>query len=208
MRYFSSVVVVLAVFFLSACSDPGEDIISGTDQYEANEVLFCLRRHGIDSWKSKADDGSISVFVSKDDYLKAFQVLKINNLPRENRNTLMTIFPDEGMFKSPTFERIRMRYGLETEMANSLELINGVREARVHIVIPAEKDRRNQVVSKPSASVIISHDETLDVDAVKKGIQAFVANASEGMPEENVSVSFFMQTIGDLIDCKGQATDG
>lgn len=189
--------------FAAAACDETEAVVTGTDQYEANDILFCLKRHGVDAARIADEDGGISIVVPKEQYLKAFQVMKVNNLPRRDQDSLMSVFPDEGMFKSPTFERVRMRFGLETEMANSLELINGVREARVHIVVPRERDRRNQKTSDPSASVIIIHDETLDPGQATEGIQTFVANANEGMPTERVSVSFFLQSMNDLIDCKG-----
>jgi len=85
-------------------------------------------------------------------------------------------------------QRLNYQRALEEELANAIRTIEGVREARVHLVLPkptvfTEREK------PPKASVLLTlKDKELKPEEVN-GIVHLVANSVEGLEPENVVVS-------------------
>ena len=70
------------------------------------------------------------------DNSRAVELLKSQGYPRDKFAKIGEVFQKSGLVSSPTEERIRYMYALSQEIAETLTRIDGVMNARVHIVIP------------------------------------------------------------------------
>ena len=86
-------------------------------------------------------------------------------------------------------------HALNREIARTISTISGVRNARVHIVLP-ELDLRGQPMNQPSASILIHHEPGLDTEPLTTRVRMLVTNAVQGMDFRNVAVAFFDASHG------------
>lgn len=153
-------------------------------------MIAALSRVGIEARREEADATSFRVMVAEKDLPRAVEVLDKAGLPSERFQSLAEIFPGDGLIVSPYEQRIRTMHALNQEIARSITTISGVRNARVHIVLP-ELDLRGQPMNRPSASVMIHHAANLDSEELASRVRLLVANAVQGMNFRDVAVAFF-----------------
>jgi type III secretion protein J len=167
-------------------------IQSGLSEGQANEVLVALQQGGIGADKDR-DEGrrgapSWRVTVPSDDTAQALEVLRAHNLPRAAAPGLHEVFGEGSLVPTATEERGRYAVALAGELSRSIETIDGVLSARVHVAIPDARDFTLDAEPRSArASVLIRHrgdDEPYEPEA----IQALVAGAVDGLSEEHVSV--------------------
>ncbi|MBB3808362.1 flagellar basal-body MS-ring/collar protein FliF [Pseudochelatococcus contaminans] len=138
-------------------------------------------------------DGT-SVYVSHGNTANARMLLASKGLP-QSTSSGYELFNELGSLGLTSFmqEVTRVR-ALEGEIARTIQSINGVKAARVHIVLPDRGSfRRDQ--QPPSASVVI-RTEPADDTSSAQAIRQLVASAIPGMTVERVSV---LNTDGVLI---------
>ena len=179
--------LLLAVALLSGCGrDP---LYSKLDEQQANEMLAVLVGAGIDASKTAVDDGW-SIEVTRSGVPKAMQVLKAEGYPHEAFQSLGEVFRKEGFVSTPLEERARLLYALSQELSRTVSAIDGVVVARVHLAIPERNPLRED---KPlsSASVFIKHKPGSHVVNKAASIKALIVNSVEGLPYDNVTITFF-----------------
>ena len=81
-------------------------------------------------------------------------------------------------------------YALSQELSRTVSAIDGVVVARVHLAIPEQRPLSEQR-SPSSASVFIKHKPGSQVVSKAASIKALIVNSVEGLPYENVTVTFF-----------------
>lgn len=181
------IAAVALCLLLGACQ---VELYRGLSQREANEMIATLARAGIEATRNEADATTFRVMVAEKDLPVAVDALERAGLPAERFQSLAEIFPGDGLIVSPYEQRIRAMHALNQEIARSITTISGVRNARVHIVLP-ELDLRGQPMNRPSASVMIHHAVDLDVEELASRVRLLVANAVQGMNFRDVAVAFF-----------------
>ena len=179
--------VIAACLALSACGQ--EPLYVDLEEQQANEMLAVLVRGGVDAAKVRAEKGW-SIEVGRKDLPEAMQILKAEGLPRERFDSLGQVFHKEGFVSTPLEERARLLYALSQELSRTVSAIDGVVVARVHLAIP---ERRPLSDEKPlsSASVFIKYKPGSQVVNKAASIKALIVNSMEGLPYENVTVTFF-----------------
>lgn len=179
--------VVVGCLVLSACGR--EALYAELDEQQANEMLAVLVRAGVDAKKIRAEK-SCSIEVDRSDLPKAMDVLKAEGYPRASYDSLGQVFHKEGFVSTPLEERARLLYALSQELSHTISSIDGVVLARVHLAIP---ERRPMSDDKPlsSASVFIKYKPGSQVVNKTASIKALIVNSMEGLPYENVTVTFF-----------------
>lgn len=150
---------------------------------------------------SSSIDSSGSVTVAEDDYHKARMLLASQNLPKAAPGGY-AILDQLPMGVSRAVEGERLRQARETELARSIEEIDSVAEARVHLATPEAsvfvRDR-----TEPSASVILKLQPGRALgDAQVRSIVNLVASSVPGMRPESVTI---VDQMGVLLS---KATDG
>jgi type III secretion protein J len=164
----------------------------GLDERQADEVMVALDRDGIASVKhaeeGMADETRYEVRVASDDVPRALGVLRQAQLPRHEEPGLAEVFGEGGLVPTATEERARYVAALGGELARSVESIDGVLDARVHVALPESRDfALDGPQPRPRASVMIKHRAgAAPYDPV--AVRALVAGAVDGMTPEDVAV--------------------
>jgi type III secretion protein J len=179
---------------LSACAR-NEVLYGQLSERQANEMSALLQSAGIAAAKEQKDATTYTVTAPKESFTRAIELLHANGYPRGNFDTVGQVFKKEGFISSPTEERARLTYALSQELANSLQTIDGVVVARVHLAVP-EKDPLSDKPKPASASVFIKHRPGRDMNAQVNQMKALVVNGVEGLPYENVTVALFPAEAG------------
>ncbi|KZM47408.1 type III secretion protein [Labrenzia sp. OB1] len=183
MRQFNFVVIGLC-FLLTGCK---LDLYTGLTEREANEMLSILIVNGISARKEYIGDSGVSLLVEEHELSHAIEVLRENGFPRKQNTSIGKVFEKSGLMSSPFEEHIRYIYALSEEVSNTLNEIDGVLIARVHIVLPEDPSLGEE--PKPSsAAVFIKHRRGGDLDFFIPQIRRLVSNAIEGVDHENVTV--------------------
>ena len=181
--------IIAACLLLCACGGR-EALYSELTEQQANEMLAVLVRAGVDASKLRVDKGW-ALEVGRKYLPRAMEVLKAEGYPRDTYDTLGQVFHKEGFVSTPLEERARLLYALSQELSHTISDIDGVIVARVHLAIP---ERRPLSDEKPlsSASVFIKHKPGSQVVNKAASIKALVVNSVEGLPYDNVTVTFFV----------------
>ena len=132
-----------------------------------------------------ADTGAVT--VNRDDYAKARMLLASQNLPKAAPGGY-AILDNMPMGTSRAVEGERLRQARESELAQSIEEIDAVDSARVHLAMPEESVFVRDNAS-PSASVVLKLQpgRSLD-DAQVSSIVNLVASSVPGMKADSVTI--------------------
>lgn len=180
-------VVFCAAVLLCGCREP---LYTQLTEQEANDIVAVLARAGIDGAKSPQGDKGWGVDVYPSDIATAVDALNAAGLPRNRFASLGEMFKREGIVATPTEERVRFMHGVSQELSHTLTGIDGVIDARVHLVIPQNDplSDRNKV---SSASVFVKHRIDVDLQPMLPAIKSLVLRSVEGLTYDTVFVSFF-----------------
>ncbi|WP_289993725.1 type III secretion system inner membrane ring lipoprotein SctJ [Aquibium sp. ELW1220] len=163
------------------------DLYSNLTETEANEMLGVLLANDVSADKKALGEGVFTLVVGKDDILRSLDILKNSGLPRIEGASMGQVFAKSGIVSSPFEERIRYVYALGEDVAKTIQQIDGVLTARVHIVLP-EKAEFGQEVKPSSAAVFIKQRPKVDLDFLVPQIRRLVSNSIEGVSFDNVAV--------------------
>jgi type III secretion protein J len=177
------IVVVLAI----GCSTP---IQHGLDESAANEIVTSLERAGVGANKSREDDGAFAVTVASADAVRALEFMRAMGLPRDRRAGFGEIYKQPSLLPTPTEERARYIDALAGEIARTLENVEGVASARVHLVL-AEPDLLAPD-GKPripaQAAVLLKARGRLPAPISESDVQKLVAGSVPGLAQAAVAV--------------------
>lgn len=171
---------------MAGCSE--QELYRDIDEREANEMVAVLMRAGIESSKATGEKGTFTVQVPQSEFARAVDVLRQNGLPREQYESLGTVFKKEGFTSSSLAERARLVFGISQELSNTISQFDGVLEARVHLALP-EADPLTGAANPPSASVFVKYREGFDLPSQTAAIKALVTNSVEGLDYDKVSIA-------------------
>ena len=154
---------------------------------------------------STIDDATGALTVPEDDYSRARMLLAGQGLPKAAPGGY-AILDQLPMGVSRAVEGERLRQARETELARSIQEIDAVAEARVHLAMP-EASVFVRDTAKPSASVILKLQGGRSLsDAQIGSIVNLVASSVPGMKPDEVTV---VDQLGALLSKSGgPAGDG
>lgn len=182
---------------LAGCKE--ESLYGGLSLRDANEMNAVLATAGIDATRTAGTDNTFTLSVPKDQLAEAVQLLSSKGYPKESYRTLADVFPGNGLVVSPFEHRARFMFALSQELERTISSIDGVVSARVHVAVP-EYELRGSAGQKPSASVLVHHQPSIDPSDLAPKIRLIVANGVQGLAYSDVSIAFF--PVG------GQNTEG
>ncbi len=181
----AGVAAVLTAFFLyvaGAITEPPKTILfSGLESRDAAAVTAKLDGMAV---KYDVRDGG-TILVPADQVTKLRMALAQDNLPAAGVG--YEIFDKADAFGTTAFvQNINHQRALEGELARSMQTIEGISGARVHLVIPEHQifARDDQ---QPSASVVLKTTGRLDRGQVR-AVQHLVAAAVAGLTPERVAI--------------------
>jgi type III secretion protein J len=94
------------------------------------------------------------------------------------------------MVSSPSEERIRFMDALAQDLSRTITSIEGVVDARVHVVLP-DNDPFAKKALPSSAAVAIRGRWDADISDIIPSVKSLVVNAIEGLRYEKISVTVF-----------------
>lgn len=184
-----TVALVGAVCLFAGC-DKETTLHSGLAEQQANLVMAALLDAGISCHKTPGEEGTWNVLVVESRFADAVNILEKAGLPRRDYQGIGEVFKKSGMISSPSEERIRFMDALAQDLSRTIATIDGVVDARVHVVLP-ENDpfARNSLPS--SAAVAIRSRWDADLTDIVPSVKGLVKNAIEGLEYEKIMVTVF-----------------
>ncbi|MAQ35767.1 MAG: flagellar M-ring protein FliF [Thioclava sp.] len=201
------VVSVLAlVFGLSVVTAPSYKLLySQLSPSSAAGIVDTLEQAGFKTQLSA--DGS-AVSVPEGDIARARMALAEKNLPVDGEPG-WELFDNASGFGMNTFmQHVNRLRAMEGELARSIQTIDGVRSARVHLVLP-EREAFSRTSPDPSASVIVRAASSRGISRKEAlAIRNLIAAAVPNLDGNRVTV---LSASGETIlaensDAAGQAT--
>ena len=189
MNKLSTVVILASVFLFAGC-DKETTLHSGLEERQANLVMAALLDAGIGCHKSPGEEGTWNVSVDESKFAAAVNLLEKAGLPRRAHQGIGEVFKKTGMISSPSEERIRFMDALAQDIAKTISCIDGVVDARVHVVLP-ENDPFARNALPSSAAVAIRSRWDTDLTDVIPSVKGLVKNAIEGLAPEKIMVTIF-----------------
>jgi len=182
--------LVFAAALLLAGCDKETTLHAGLEERQANLVMAALLDAGIGCHKAPGEEGTWNVTVSESKFADAVNLLEKAGLPRMAHQGIGEVFKKTGMISSPGEERIRFMDALAQDLAKTISGIDGVVDARVHVVLP-ENDPFARNTLPSSAAVAIRSRWDADVTDIVPSVKGLVKNAIEGLQYEKIMVTVF-----------------
>ncbi len=151
---------------------------------EASKVVEKIGEKGI---AYELRDGGSTVYVPKEQVYQLRLDLAKEGLPSGEQNGYK-LFDDEKIGVSPFVQNINLKRALEDELAKSIQTIDGVAHARVHIVNPEQKLFASDQ-EKTTASVVLKLKPGYRLSGTNiAAITHFVSGGVKGLKSENVTI--------------------
>lgn len=166
------------------------ELASSLEEAQADAIVVALDEVGIGASKEPSgpgERGRFRVRVAQGDLAPALAVLRDLGLPRDRTPGYAELFAERGLVPSAADERARHAAALSGELARSLESMDGIVRARVHLGLADARPRMlDTAAGRARASVLIEHraDARIDDDAVR----ALVAGAIPELSADDVAV--------------------
>ncbi len=184
--------VALAAVAFAGCSS---NVLHGLDERGANEATAALERAGIgaekvaDETSAAGSPATFTVRVATGDANRAIDLLRALGLPRERRRGFAETYGQPSLIPTPSEERARYLNATAGEIEKTLETIDGVSGARVHLVLedadPLALDARPREPAR--AAVLIKRRP--GAPAIGEGdVQRLVAGSVAGLDPASVAV--------------------
>ena len=151
---------------------------------EASEVVASLEEQGI---KFELGAGGSAIYVPSKDVYRVRMDLAAKGLPNTD-GVGFEIFDRSNFGISDFVKRTNYTRALQGELSRTVAQMQGVKAARVMIVMPESRLLVRTTDSRPTASVFVdTGSSTLDKSAVNS-IRSLVANSVEGLKLDDVAV--------------------
>lgn len=186
-RTIQLVVVVAAALALTGCE---ARIQQGLDERQANEIVTALLERGFQPRKEleAGKKPTWSIVVDSDNSDDATRVLVELGLPREKQPTGADLIKP-GLVPSPNEEFQLKVIGLQGDLSRTLEAVDGVIAARVHLVVsPPARPGQTPVTSKASAFLRVRAGKGSWMQNHKDELRSLIAGSVEGLSVENVTL--------------------
>ena len=182
---FVAIAGIAALLWMAISSPPSRDLFQGLPDGDKASVVEALKGAGID-YQLDRDTGSIA--VSEDDYHQAKMLLAAQGLPKSAPGgaEMVSSLP---LGASRAVEGERLRAARELDLARTIEAIDAVQAARVHLALEAPSAFLRER-AKPAASVMLTLEGGRALaDSQVQAIVNLVASSVPGMTPDGVSVA-------------------
>ncbi len=179
------VLFLLLYFVVSTASKTEYAVLfSQLEPSEVGKIVEKLKEKKINY---KLSDNGTTILVDKNKVFETRVEIASEGLP-ESGIVGYEIFDRTNLGMSEFVQRLNFRRALEGELSKTISSLQGVRKARVHLVIP-ERAIFEEQQREPSASVTLQLANDKSISKLNiRGIQNLVAASVEGLSPNNVTV--------------------
>lgn len=166
----------------------------GLSEDQANEVLVVLQQSGIDAKKvlEPGEHPTWAISVPSASASRSWKVMKDHDLPRAPQQGFSETFGKGSLIPTATEEKALYMNALCNELAQTIQRIDGVITARVHVVLPEEQliQEENSAENRPKAAVLIKYRLNANGDVPYKddAIRNLVSNSIQKMDPKDVVI--------------------
>lgn len=186
------VALLALVLQTAACSS---NILHGIDERSANEATASLERAGIGAEKMP-DEGAAAgggatytIRVASADGTRALDLLRALGLPRDRRRGFSETYSQPSLIPTPSEERARYLDATAGEIERTLETVDGVVSARVHLVLeetdPLAVDAKQK---SPARAAVLIKARSGPAPISGPDVQKLVAGSVAGLDPAAVGV--------------------
>ena len=188
----SRVLVGVLALFLCACNVV---VAAGLDESDANRISLALEGSNVDAQKELDPnvEGKFKVSVSRDDVPQALAAMRAEELPRPKPAGVLEAMDKGALVPSQTAEHAQLVRGTAGEIERTLQGIDGILAARVHLNLPDRDPLRDAPPAKATASVLIEHRGTTPPIGAE-AIQRLIAGGVQGLAPVDVAVVMVPRT--------------
>lgn len=180
-----AIVVALFVGMRLLLAPDFVQIYSGMNPGAAGAVVDTLEQAG---FSVRLEDAGASVSVPAEDLPRARMALAEKGLPGDGTPGWELFDETSGLGMNSFLQRVNRLRALEGELARSIQTIQGVAAARVHLVLP-EREAFTRERPEPTASVIVRGTGSRQISRRQaRAIRALVAAAVPDLSASRVAV--------------------
>ena len=172
--------VIAALAFALIFRIGGEDkalLFSNIDMREAGQITQKLDAASI-PYELRGDGSSI--YVARSKVLEARMMLSADGLPSRGSVGYEIFDNPEALGQTEFQQNINRLRALEGELARTIASLDGVSDARVHLVLP-ERQLFSQTQDQPSASIVLHLRRDALTSGQVRAIRNLVASATPGL---------------------------
>jgi flagellar M-ring protein FliF len=159
-------------------------LYQGLSPAEASKITEKISEKGI---SYQLQDGGTTIYVPEEKVYQLRLDMAKDGLPAAEQGGYR-IFDAEKIGVSPFVQNVNLKRALQEELAKSIQMIEGVVHARVHIVSP-ERTLFAADAEKTTASVVLRLKPGYQISPLNiAAITHLVAGSVEGLKSENVTV--------------------
>lgn len=192
MRTIYVIIASVMMLAIAGCDDEAT-LFSSLEESQANAIMSVLLTDGISCSKKPGDEGTWNVMIDNSRFAEAVKICEKQGLPRRQFQGIGESFKKTGMVSSPSEERIRFMDAISQDLAKTISMIDGVIDARVHVVLPQNDPFAKNTIPS-SAAVAVRARWDADVSDAVPQIKSLVKNSIEGLSFEKITVTIFHDT--------------
>jgi len=186
---FPRAAAALVAILAAACTVP---VAAGVGEGDANRIVVALDHASIDATKEPdpAAEGRFRIAVARDDVARSLSAMSAEGLPRPDPAGVLSSVDKGALVPSRASEHAQVVAGLAGDLERTLESIDGVLSARVHLSMPEVdplRDPRDAAGAKTTASVLLEHRGAAPPLPVPE-VQRLLAGGVAGLAPADVAV--------------------
>lgn len=179
---------LLLLLGVTACR---ERIQHGLDERQANELQTVLSVRGFDARKvpEPGKKPTWAIEVADEQAPHAVRILAELGLPRPAAETGCDVFGGGGLVRTPVEEQVCRVRVLERGIEKTLQTLDGVLTARVHVVMPpTPRPGQSAVPAKASAMLRVEPGHAEKLRQSQEPLKALIAGGVEGLTPDAVAL--------------------
>jgi len=179
-----TVVAVIVLFVYWARRPDMRLLYSNLDAEEAAKIVEKISEMGV---VYKLSNGGTTIYVPRENVSRLRLEMAQEGLP-EGGQKGYDIFDNEKIGISPFVQNVNLKRALQNELAKSIQMIDGVVHARIHIVNP-EHTLFSSTTQQASASIVLQLKAGYRLSALNiAAITHLVAGSVEGLKSDNITI--------------------
>ena len=175
---------VIGAMALRSTAGPMSLLYADLEPREAGQVVDALERAHI---AHQTADGGARVLVPAEDVDRARILLAKDGMPSGGSIGYEIFDRGDSLTATQFQQQLNETRALEGELARTIRMINGVRQVRVHLVLPRREPFSRQVQDAQASVVLTTGKARLDREATQAVVN-LVAAAVPGLRPQNIAV--------------------